>query len=537
MTTVALFRPLLPAVLAFVLTVGCFHHLGSAEEPENLSPAAELGAYRPGMNLRQTFDSLSPTAHRARVELLDDNVEAWAARWRAVAAARHSIDISYFIFSQDVFGLALLGHLVEKAHQGVRVRLQIDAQGRSMATEPYDFDCLPFIANSTGVAVRLHRAFTRRMLEALMRLEPTLATASDHDKIFVVDNDIGIVGGRNIETKYYAHPDDLEEAFHDVDVALEGRGVSETLTEVFETTFEGESVIPVSPTDEAEAKRCEKALRIAYESMDAWLRDRPFAAEAAEPIDGTDASWASVLERLPHSKGSVARAKRNKGVQAETRVLDSVPRPGSDADAVSRSLDRLFEAASNHVLMESPYLVLTKPAASMLEGTGRRKVAMTLLTNSPRSTDNAFSQLYFREQWPRLVADVPQLRIFVAGTTHNIHSKFVVFDDQAVLLGSYNLDPFSMMVSGELMVAVWSQEFAKLVSERTRSMIAHGPPQVYEYTIERAADGTPVRTTSGEPEIKFGPAEHTDASDEPLRGFRWTLLRAVPWLAGLPPFF
>ena len=68
-------------------------------------------------------------------------------------------------------------------------------------------------------------------------------------------------------------------------------------------------------------------------------------------------------------------------------------------------------------------------------------------------------------------------------------------------------------------------------------MIAHGPPEAYEYTIERGADGTPVRSATGNPVIKFGPAEHTDASDAPLRGFRWTLLRAVPWLLGLPPFF
>jgi phosphatidylserine/phosphatidylglycerophosphate/cardiolipin synthase-like enzyme len=160
---------------------------------------------------------------------------------------------------------------------------------------------------------------------------------------------------------------------------------------------------------------------------------------------------------------------------------------------------------------------------------------MTLLTNSPTSTDNTLSQIYFREQWPRLLARVPQLRLYVGGTPHNIHSKFLVFDQRAVLLGSYNLDPFSMLVSGEIMVAVWSPAFAKQVAARTRAMIARGAPEVYEYTIERDQDGDPVLSAGGAPVIAFGPDHHADSP--PALGTRWMLLRATPWLTGLPPLF
>jgi phosphatidylserine/phosphatidylglycerophosphate/cardiolipin synthase-like enzyme len=402
-----------------------------------------------------------------------------------------------------------------------------------MSTSPYDLDCLPFLAGTKNTSVRIYRSLGRRILEALVRLEPTLATASDHDKIIVVDDRVGVVGGRNIEAKYFAHPDDLKEAFHDVDVVLEGSGIGETLTEVFETIYESERATALSSGG---SEACAAALRLAYESMNAWLHDRPLDVAAARAIDGQGVSWANELQRFPHTKG-VARKGASQRIEAETRILDSVPRPGSAADAVSRTLSRLFEAASHDILMESPYLVLTEPAAAMLASAGERDVEMTLLTNSPRSTDNALSQLYFREQWPRLLAGVPELRLFVSGTTHNVHSKLVVFDDQVVLLGSYNLDPFSMLVSGEVMVAIWSQEVAKRIGGGTRATIARGAPEVYQYTIERNADGDPVRTATGNVVIKFGPGQHTEASEAPLRGFRWALLRAVPWLAGLPPFF
>src|SRR4029453_5886739 len=166
------------------------------------------------------------------------------------------------------------------------------------------------------------------------------------------------------------------------------------------------------------------------------------------------------LRRFPALAGAgVARTPRPQ-VSATTRVLDSMARGGTDADPISRGLARMLAAARQTTLIESPYFVLTQDAAAMFEAAGKRGVAMTLLTNSPASTDNTLSQIYFREQWPRLLAKVPQLRIFASGTHHNIHSKFLTFDDQAVLLGSYNLDPFSMLVSGEIMVAGWSGEFA-----------------------------------------------------------------------------
>jgi hypothetical protein len=51
------------------------------------------------------------------------------------------------------------------------------------------------------------------------------------------------------------------------------------------------------------------------------------------------------------------------------------------------------------------------------------------------------------------------------------------------------------------------------------------------------AHGEPVRTLTGEPVIALGPADHTNADEWPRPGLRFALLRAVPWLAGLPPFF
>ena len=106
-----------------------------------------------------------------------------------------------------------------------------------------------------------------------------------------------------------------------------------------------------------------------------------------------------------------------------------------------------------------------------------------------------------------------------------------------MVIGSYNLDPFSMLISGEVVVALWSPAFARRVGTRPRRMIAAGPPRVYEYTIQRDAEGRPAHTMTGEVAVGFGPGDHTDAAQWPRPGVRMAFVRAVPWVFGLPSFF
>ena len=64
----------------------------------------------------------------------------------------------------------------------------------------------------------------------------------------------------------------------------------------------------------------------------------------------------------------------------------------------------------------------------MLAEAAGRGVRITILTNSPLSSDNAMSQAVFLEQWPELLARLPGARLFVTGDRHNLHGKLAVFD-------------------------------------------------------------------------------------------------------------
>jgi phosphatidylserine/phosphatidylglycerophosphate/cardiolipin synthase-like enzyme len=494
--------------MAATLVAGCARLL--LDWPKHgqspISPA-RLGPYRPGMGLRASFESLPGTPARARLGVLRANTEAWVTRWRLLAQAKRTLDVSYFILKPDIFGASFLGHLIKRAQEGVEIRVLLDAQGTKMTRSARGNDYLDELASTRHITVKMFRPLLNRYLQALFTLSPVVALASNHDKILVFDHRRGMIGGRNISVEYFAHPQDLEKAFRDTDVLLEGEAISAALTTVFDAEFESSFAYEVR-REALDLKPRASELLLAYEAMEAWLKGKPLDPQTARLIAERDLPWQRELEKLPRLRGTLAQTVRPT-VTAEMRLIDSRIRLGSTADPISQSLVRLMRGAPTEVLIESPYLVLLDETAAVLEEVGRRGVAITILTNSPTSSDNALSQAFFLEQWPELLARVPNLRLFVAGDERNVHSKLAVFDGRTSMVGTYNLDPLSMAINGEIAAVVWSRSFAEALAAHPRHMLAQGPPMVYEYTIRRDAQGRPERGPDGKVLIAFGPRDHS----------------------------
>jgi putative cardiolipin synthase len=153
------------------------------------------------------------------------------------------------------------------------------------------------------------------------------------------------------------------------------------------------------------------------------------------------------------------------------------------------------------------------------------------------SHPNAISQAFFLEQWPEVMAHVPSLHLYVAGDTHNLHSKLGAVDNQVGLVGTYNLDPTSMAVLSELMAVIWSVPFTERLLDKPRRMIASGPPLVYEYRIARDKAGRAIRDENGRVVVAFGPKDHSSPDQWKAVERYWKLLRTVEKLPGASPLF
>jgi phosphatidylserine/phosphatidylglycerophosphate/cardiolipin synthase-like enzyme len=270
--------------------------------------------------------------------------------------------------------------------------------------------------------------------------------------------------------------------------------------------------------------------------MDAWLKGEPPAPEVVREIERRRLPWLEELAKYPRLRGIAAKAVSHV-VRAAARLLDSRTRLQAKVDAIGQALLRLTRSAREHILIQSPYLVLSEDGVRVLEEAGRRGVRLTILTNSPLSSDNALSQAFFLEQWPELLARIPGLRIFVSGETRTLHSKLMIFDDRVTVVGTYNLDPISMAINSEIMAAVWSEEFARTAASQPHWLMNTGAPTVYEYRIRRDARGRALRGVDGKPLVAFGPQHHSSPQKWKQVQVYWQLLQAADQLPGFSPIF
>lgn len=527
-------RLVLWLLLGIVLGWGAARWFLDVDGPSAAHPPPDLGAYTPDMNLAQAFDSLPLTGgDRARLRLLVDNPAAWTARWRLLDAAEHSIDVSYFILKQDVFGAAFLGHLLHKARQGVRVRILLDAMGTKMSRSPRGNDYLDALVNAENVQVKLYRPMSNRYLDAVLLLNPVAVFASDHDKILIVDGEWALTGGRNISEEYFADPEQFPRAFHDADLLLRDPKAVAALGRSFTSEYASEEARPVW-RERVDLLASEEDLSLAYRLMAAWLQGAPLDAGLAEAVRLRGVDWLEALALQPRLRGALHSVGEPEFVGA-TRIIDSPARLLSPGDPISEALVRLVTSAQRDILIQSPYLVLSEEVVEVLAEAGARGVAITIFTNSPVSSDNALSQAFFLEQWPRVLARVPGLRIFVAGDTHNLHSKLGVIDGTVSVVGTYNLDPLSMAMNSEVVAVVRSREFARQVAAKPMTLVAAGAPRAYEYRIERRADGR-ARLEDGNPVVAFGPWDHADPDAWKRLALYLRLLRGAAVVPGWSPF-
>lgn len=124
------------------------------------------------------------------VEVFTDGQEKFNALERDICAAKHSINIQYYIFEDDNIGNRLAKLLAEKAAAGVKVRLIYDHVG------------------SFHVRSRFFKNLRKRGIEAHPFFKVsfpwwgTRINWRNHRKIVVIDETIGYLGGMNVADRY-----------------------------------------------------------------------------------------------------------------------------------------------------------------------------------------------------------------------------------------------------------------------------------------------------------------------------------------------
>ena len=152
---------------------------------------------------------------------LADSRDAFAARLALADAAQRSLDVQYYIWHKDMTGSVLIERLLRAADRGVRVRLLLDDIG----TMPSD-DVLLTIDSHPNIEVRMFNPVALRSPRMLgMVADFGRINRRMHNKSFIADGQVAIVGGRNIGDEYYGTSAGAN--FADLDLAVIGPVVNE----------------------------------------------------------------------------------------------------------------------------------------------------------------------------------------------------------------------------------------------------------------------------------------------------------------------
>jgi len=460
---------------------------------------------------------------------LPESAFALDARIAAIEHATTSIDVQTYLLADDATGRQVLRALRDAAARGVRVRLLVD----DVYTAGLDALLMGLVSEG-HVEVRLFNPFMTERASPSRRL---FALVTDfhrldhrmHNKLFVADGAVAIVGGRNLADEYFLRG--RQRNFFDVDVLLAGSVVAE-LNATFDRYWNSAQAydlrVIVAATRSVDAATSD--LRDDFER-----RTRPDAP--AQPVPAAD--WFGAPPFSVQLESGHVRLVR----VAEASTYADPPEKADAAAAMASSatLAHLFgqrlQEARRGVVLFSPYFVPNAEIMATLTDLRARDVRVRVITNSLAVSDEPLTIIGLeRHQRELLKIGVElfelsaeqerlddRIHTLFGSSIGRLHAKMALVDRHIVYVGSLNLDSRSARINTEIGVRIDSAEIASMLFNFFRIEEGAG---VVRVTLKQ--DGSGVAWSALDAHGREQPLDHEPDAN-------WWLRLRVRMLAALVP--
>ena len=400
--------------------------------------------------------------------VLFEPLEALSARLRLIDKAEKRLDLQYYIWDNDKVGALALHALIRAADRGVKIRLLID-DNNAKSTE----GIFLALAQHPNIEVKLFNPYRFRKYRALdMILDLKRINRRMHNKSFIADHQVALIGGRNMTNQYYNVSDNYQ--FSDVDVMLVGTAVKD-ISHSFDEYWSHEYAYKVQEVVN------QSAHHLSYESLKRQLDEHYERVTVQNYLDLTSNSQA--IDSL------MSRDIQLDWVKAEV-VKDSPDKIKSKAkkkEHLNFQLIQHLEQPEKNVDLISAYFVPEKKGAKMLTDLAKDGVKVRVLTNSFKANDVAVVHAFYGKYRQNLLEHGVQLYEFLPALNKNdldkntedlakkakvsikglsrssLHAKLMALDEKQVFIGSFNFDPRSAYLNTEIGVLLNSPPLAQAV--------------------------------------------------------------------------
>lgn len=444
--------------------------------------------------------------------VLNDPLDALAARIHLIDQSEKTLDLQYYIWDNDRVGSLALYKIIQAADRGVKIRLLIDDNNaKSMEAIYLALD------QHANIDVKLFNPYGFRQLRPLdIVLDLKRINRRMHNKTFTADNQISVIGGRNMSNHYYNVSDNYQ--FSDVDVMLVGQAV-EDISHSFDEYWNDSYAYPVQQVVNA------NQYRLRYEGLKQQL--------TAHYELATVQNYLNISNRSNDFENWLKHHADWDWVNAEV-VKDT---PDKIKDKAKKEQHINFQMVNNlaipqqNVDLISAYFVPQKKGEQTISALAEKGVKVRVLTNSFKANDVALVHAFYAkyrldllksgvelyEFLPALPDEYinaetkelsKQAKISLKGLSRSsLHTKLMAIDDKQVFIGSFNFDPRSANLNSEIGVILNSPQLA---AEINQTMDANIEKYAYKLTLNaenkiiwQRQTPTGIKTYNKEPKMKW----------------------------------
>jgi putative cardiolipin synthase len=442
------------------------------------------------------------------------------ARAQMIDAAERTLDLQYYIFRGDNTGLLICEALLRAADRGVRVRVLVDDAERAPGDEQIDF-----LDGHPNIEVRIFNPFAYRGTSRAARALEFLFNESRldyrmHNKLFVVDNAIALIGGRNIGDEYFQI--DPESQYADDDLFAAGPIVMQLSTS-FDEYWNSTLAIPVRALRGGVYTRSE---------LDAY---RKRLIGHREQLAATGVDYISRIAGGQPLQGMVSERHPLIWTTAEL-VYDSPYKKAVESGEIPGQLmfPRVLEAAAtveSELLIVAPFFVPGPDGMQFFDELRKRNMRVRILTNSLESTPEPIAHagyVHYRRPLLEQGVELYELRSRLGSTrgsgerrwllsygTYGLHAKLFVMDRTRVLIGSVNFDLRSEHLNTEIALIPDSKELAEQTAARFQALVQ--PANSYQVLLRKNDDGTARLVWTTQDDGKLLSYDHEPSRNEERR--------------------
>ena len=441
------------ALLALAYVYGYLMRSRLRDVPKIASYAIKASEATPlGTALAPALQAHSP---HSGFHLIANGQDALLMRLAMIEAAQRSLDIQYYSFQNDETGKLLLEALLRAAERGVRVRILLD----SITVKKTD---------STWALLGSHRHIELRIFNPFNKPEQNLAervlhffsnfshfTKRMHNKVFIADNQLALIGGRNLGDAYFDKNQSFN--FRDIDVLSVGP-VNAAISQSFDNFWNNDAAYrlykPKMSTRTLEELQTSLKHHWSESISNGLLPPVPDITKQLKE-ESLPLLWAdAILAADPASK-----------VMQPKEIAGSKP---------ISALEKYVASAQHEFIAVSPYLVPGKEGVETFSNLVKRGVTVSILTNSLGATDVVAVHAGYRRYRPALIAGGvnlyetkplpgkhPRSGRFASASRVSLHTKIYIIDRKEVFIGTMNLDPRSVQLNTELTLIIHSPEIAQ----------------------------------------------------------------------------